>query len=156
MFLTDDLATQAGTVSLVERIVAAVRVPVIAAGGIADAEDVASTLAAAAQVGTAYLLCPQARTSRVHRRALTSPRGPYCDYQHLHWTNRPRHREPSHCRNSGGIPPFPLAASPLLPMRSAAEARGSGDFSPLWAGQNLQGCRSVPAAELTFALTTRL
>ena len=63
MFLSDDLTTQVGTFALVPQIVRAVRVPVIAAGGIADAGGVAAALAlgaAAVQVGTAYLLCPEA------------------------------------------------------------------------------------------------
>ena len=67
MFLSDDLTTQVGTFALVPQIVNAVRVPVIAAGGIADAAGVAAALAlgaAAVQVGTAYLLCPEATTIR--------------------------------------------------------------------------------------------
>jgi nitronate monooxygenase len=49
-------------------------------------------------------------------------------------------------------PDFPLASAALAPLRAAAEAQGSGDFSPLWCGQNASGCRAVPAAELTRAL----
>ena len=73
MFLSDDLTTQVGTIALVPQIVAAVKVPVIAAGGIADASGVAAAMAlgaAGVQVGTAYLLCPEATTSaRSPRRA---------------------------------------------------------------------------------------
>jgi nitronate monooxygenase len=75
MFLSDDLATQVGTFALVPRIVAAVSVPVIAAGGIADANGVAAAMAlgaAGVQVGTAFLLCPEAKTTAVHRAALQS------------------------------------------------------------------------------------
>jgi nitronate monooxygenase len=73
MFLSDDLDTQVGTLALVPQIVKAVKTPVIAAGGIADAKGVAAALAlgaAGVQVGTAYLLCPEATTSAVHRVAL--------------------------------------------------------------------------------------
>lgn len=66
MFLSDDLTTQVGTLALVPQIVNAVRTPVIAAGGIADARGVAAALAlgaAGVQVGTAYLLCPEATTT---------------------------------------------------------------------------------------------
>ena len=49
-------------------------------------------------------------------------------------------------------PEFPLAASAIAPLRAAAERRGSGDFSPLWAGQNVSGCKAVPAAVLTREL----
>jgi nitronate monooxygenase len=79
MFLSknpsEDLSTQVGTFALVPQIVQAVKVPVIAAGGIADARGVAAALAlgaAGVQVGTAYLLCPEASTSVVHREALKS------------------------------------------------------------------------------------
>src|SRR5207248_5313059 len=75
MFLSDDLTTQVGTLALVPQIVNAVKTPVIAAGGIADARGVKAALALGAigvQVGTAYLLCPEATTSAVHRAALKS------------------------------------------------------------------------------------
>ena len=75
MFLTTDLHTQMGTLALVRQVLRAVRVPVIAAGGIADAQGVAGALAlgaAGVQVGTAYLLCPEAQTSALHRQALKS------------------------------------------------------------------------------------
>jgi nitronate monooxygenase len=83
-FLTSDLTTQIGTFALVPQVVSAVRVPVIATGGIADARGVAAALrlgAAAVQVGTAYLLCPEATTSAVHRAALSS------DARHTALTN---------------------------------------------------------------------
>ena len=75
MFLSTDLNTQVGTLALVPQIVGAVKVPVIAAGGIADAAGVAAAMklgAAGVQVGTAYLLCPEAATSALHRAALKS------------------------------------------------------------------------------------
>src|SRR5204863_3633274 len=74
-FLSDDLSAQAGTLALVPQIVKAVRVPVIAAGGIADASGVAAAMAlgaSAVQIGTSYLLCPEVTTSAVHRAALKS------------------------------------------------------------------------------------
>src|SRR5262249_39340154 len=75
MFLSDDLTTQVGTLALVPQIVCAVKMPVVAAGGIADAKGVKAALAlgaAGVQVGTAYLLCPEATTSAVHRAAQKS------------------------------------------------------------------------------------
>ena len=75
MFLSDDVTEQLGTLALVPQIVAAVNIPVIAAGGIVDANSVAAAMAlgaAGVQVGTAYLLCPEATTSAVHRAALKS------------------------------------------------------------------------------------
>src|SRR5207253_6889178 len=74
-FLSDDLTVQVGTFALLPQVVQAVKVPVIAAGGIADARGVAAAMelgAAGVQVGTAYLLCPESTTSTVHRAALKS------------------------------------------------------------------------------------
>ncbi|HEX7152776.1 MAG TPA: nitronate monooxygenase [Thermoanaerobaculia bacterium] len=159
MFLTDDVTTQAGTFALLPQLVDAVRVPVIAAGGITDARTVAAAFrlgAAGVQAGTVYLLCPEATTSPVHRAALQSEGA-----QHTALTNvitgRPARgivnriiREAGPLRDD--LPPFPLATAAVQPLRAAAEARGSGDFSPLWAGQNASRCRAVPAAEITREL----
>ena len=102
MFLSDDLTTQAGTFALVPQIVAAVSVPVIAAGGIADAAGVAAAMALGAsgvQVGTAFLCCPEATTSALHRAALQSEAAHHTALTHL-FTGRPRtrHRQPRDAR----------------------------------------------------------
>lgn len=163
MFLDDDLTTQTGTIALVRRIVRAVRVPVIAAGGIADAQGVAAALAlgaAGVQVGTAYLLCPEAATSPVHRAALKSAAAGHTALTNL-FTGRPARGIVNRLMREIGpfnpaAPAFPLAAAAVAPLRAAAEARGSGDFSPLWAGQNATGCRELPAAQLTRKLAGAL
>ena len=159
MFLSEDLTTQVGTLALVRQIVKAVAVPVIAAGGIADATGVASALAlgaAAVQIGTAYMLCPEATTSAVHRAALRSDASRHTALTNV-FTGRPARgivnrfmRETGPI--NGGAPQFPVAAAAMLPLRAAAEARGSGDFSPLWSGQDASGCREIPAEELTAEL----
>ena len=162
-FLTDDLTTQVGTFALVPQVVRAVRVPVIAAGGIADAAGVAAAMAlgaSAVQVGTAYLLCGEATTSAVHRAALKADAARHTALTNL-FTGRPArgivNRLIRELGPIGSAPPaFPLATSAVAPLRARAEARGSGDFSPLWSGQNASGCREVPAAELTRALASRL
>jgi nitronate monooxygenase len=158
-FLSDDLTTQLGTFALLPRIVAAVRVPVIAAGGIADAAGVAAARAlgaSAVQVGTAYLLCPEATTSALHRAALQSPQAEHTALTNL-FTGRPARGIVNRLmRELGPInaaaPAFPLGTAAIAPLRAAAERAGSGDFSPLWSGQNPSGCRAVPAAEITRAL----
>jgi nitronate monooxygenase len=158
-FLADDLTTQLGTFALVPQVVDAVSVPVIAAGGIADASGVAAMLAlgaAAVQVGTAYLLCPEATTSAVHRAALGSDRARHTALTNV-FTGRPARGIVNRIVREVGpmsdvAPPFPLATAAVSPLRQAAEARGSGDFSPLWSGQNVSGCRSIPAADLTRQL----
>jgi nitronate monooxygenase len=156
-FLDDDLSLQSGTFALLPQIVAAVRVPVIAAGGIADRAGVEAARALGAamvQVGTAYMCCPEATTSRIHRAALMSPAARHTALTRL-ITGRPARgivnrliREV----DDRSAPAFPLATAAIGPLRAAAEARGSGDFSPLWSGQNASGCKAVPAAELTRSL----
>jgi nitronate monooxygenase len=159
MFLDEDVTTQLGTLALVPQVVAAVDVPVIAAGGIADARGVAAALAlgaAAVQVGTAFLLCPEATTSAVHRAALKSPGASHTALTNL-MSGRPARGIVNRLMRELGplsaLPPvFPGATNALAPLRAAAERRGSGDFSPLWAGQNTSGCREVPAAEVVAEL----
>jgi nitronate monooxygenase len=159
MFLSDDLTTQVGTFALLPQIVGAVKVPVIAAGGIADAHGVAAALAlgaAGVQVGTAYLLCPEATTTAIHRAALKSEAARHTALTNL-FTGRPARGIVNRIMKelgpiSAAAPEFPLATSAIGPLRAATEARGSGDCSPLWSGQNASGCKSVPAADLTREL----
>lgn len=159
MFLTDELTTQLGTFALVPQIVAVVKVPVIAAGGIADAAGVAAAMAlgaAGVQVGTAYLLCPEATTSAVHRAALQGAGAHHTALTNL-FTGRPARGIVNRLMRELGplsthAPAFPLGTAAVAPLRAKAEAAGSGDFSPLWSGQNASGCRVVPAAELTRSL----
>lgn len=159
MFLTNDLHTQVGTLALVRQVVRAVDVPVIAAGGIADAQGVAAVMAlgaVGAQVGRVYLLCPEATTSGVHRQALQAESARVTALTNL-FSGRPaRGIVNRFMRELGAIhpaaPAFPLATSAVAPLRAWAEARGSGDFSPLWAGQNVDGCRAEPAGQLTRRL----
>jgi nitronate monooxygenase len=162
-FLSPDLTLQPRTFALLSQIVAAVRVPVIAAGGIADARRVASALelgAAGVQIGTAYLLCHESRISPVYRAALKSN-----EARHTAVTNvisgRPARGIMNRImRELGPIDPdapeFPLAANDVAPLRAKAESLDRGDFSPLWAGQNVTGCKEISAAELTRELASSL
>ena len=163
IFLSDDLTTQIGTFALVPQIARAVSVPVIAAGGIADAAGVAAALAlgaAAVQVGTAYLLCPEATTTRVHREALASTRARHTVLTNV-FTGRPARGIANRLITELGpispaAPAFPRATAAVMRLRSKAETRGSGDFSPLWSGQNATGCKNIAAAELTRELAARI
>ncbi|HEY2294815.1 MAG TPA: nitronate monooxygenase [Thermoanaerobaculia bacterium] len=158
-FLSHDLTVQVGTFALVPQVVAAVKVPVIAAGGIADAQGVAAAMrlgAAGAQVGTAYLLCPESTTSAVHRAALKSEAARHTALTNL-FSGRPARGIVNRVmRELGPInpaaPEFPLATAAIAPLRAKAESQGKGDFSPLWAGQNVSGCREVGAGEVTRGL----
>jgi len=159
IFLSSDLATQAGLSALLPRIVRAVNVPVIAAGGIAGANGIAAAMAqgaAGAQIGTAYLLCPEATTSAVHRAALKSEAARDTALTNI-FTGRPARGIVNRLMRELGplcpdAPAFPLAANAIAPLRAKAESRGSGDFSPLWAGCNASGCKEMPAAQLTLEL----
>jgi len=158
-FLSHDLTRQLGTFALLPQLVRAVKLPVIAAGGIADANGVAAAMAlgaAGVQIGTAYMLTPEATTSALHRAALKSEAARHTALTNL-FTGRPARGIVNRVmRDLGPVgaaaPEFPLATSGIAPLRAKAEAKGSGDFSPLWSGQNATGCREVPAAELTREL----
>jgi nitronate monooxygenase len=163
LFLSEDLSTQVGTLALVPQILKAVKVPVIAAGGIADARGVRAALAlgaAGVQVGTAYLLCPEVTTSAVHRAALRRESARHTAVTNV-FTGRPARGIVNRIVREIGpmsvaAPAFPLATSAVAPLRAKAEGQGSGDFSPLWAGQNASGCKEVPAAQLTRELAVEI
>jgi nitronate monooxygenase len=159
MFLTEDVPAQIGTFALVPQIVDAVRLPVIAAGGIADGRGIAAAFAlgaAGVQIGTAYLHCPEARISEIHRKALRSARDEDSVLTNL-FTGRPARGIRNRFVNEVGpisadAPAFPLAADSVMPLRAKAERGGSGEFSPLWTGQAGPLGRPLPAGELTSLL----
>lgn len=159
MFLCDDIAAQVGTFALVPQVVDAVRVPVIAAGGIADARGIAAAFvlgAAAVQIGTAYLFCPEARVGVLHRAALHRCGDADSMLTNV-FTGRPARGIANRLVREVGpmsdlAPEFPLAAGAIAPLRARAEAAGSSDFSPLWTGQAAALARELPAGELTRRL----
>lgn len=158
-FLSDDLSRQMGLMALLPQLVAALDVPVVAAGGIADAAGVRAAMAlgaAGVQVGTAFLCCLEATTSAVHRAALAGPDAAHTALTTA-FTGRPARGIVNRAMRELGClpstaPAFPTATAAMAPLRSHWEAQGRGDFSPLWAGQNTLGCRAVPAAEQVRAL----
>ena len=156
MFRSKDTATQIGTLSLVPQIADAVRVPVIAAGGIADGRGIAAAFmlgAAGVQIGTAYLFCPEATVAAPHRRALAEGSGRETALTNV-FTGRPARGIVNRAmRELGPInpeaPAFPLAGGALAPLRAATEPEGVEDFLPLWSGQSAGLGREMPARELT-------
>src|SRR5262245_40038955 len=159
MFLTEDIAAQVGTLALVPQIVDAVDVPVIAAGGITDARGIVAAFAlgaAAVQMGTAFLHCPESKISKPHRAALQSTQADGTALTNV-MTGRPARGIINRLiRELGPISPeapaFPLATGAIMPLRQKAEATGSGDFSPMWSGQAAALGRALPARELTQKL----
>ena len=159
MFLTEDLSTQIGTLSLLPQLAKAVRLPIIAAGGISSPAAVraAKTLGASAvQVGTAFLTSHEATTSALHRQALMSDAAKHTALTNL-FSGRPaRGIVNKFMRDFGPLnpeaPAFPLATSAVAPLRAAAEANGQSDYSPLWSGQNASDCEALPAADIAHKL----
>lgn len=162
-FLRSNTDNHLSTLELLAACRAKVSLPLIAAGGISQPQDCAQAMAAGAsavQVGTAYLLCPEAKTSTVHRRAIErAVADPSCATTALTnlFSGRPARGLNNALMASLGalrtdLPAFPLCSGSLAPLRSAAEAAGRGDFSPLWAGVNVSRCRAIGAAQLTREL----
>jgi nitronate monooxygenase len=159
MFLTSELASQVGTLVLVPQVVDAVKVPVIAAGGIADGRAIAAALALGAsgvQIGTAYLLCPEATISALHRAAIKSAKDQLSAISNV-ITGRPARVFVNRIVREVGplttdVPSFPLGQVALGPLATKAESQGSADFSGLYAGEAAALCRELPAGELTMKL----
>jgi nitronate monooxygenase len=159
MFLTEDVTTQVGTMALVPQVVDAVKVPVIAAGGIADARGIVAAFAlgaAAVQMGPAYLHCPEAQISPLHRRALKGAKDNETAITNV-FTGRPARAIVNRLMREVGpmsdvAPEFPLAAATVAPLRAKSEVAGSADFTPCWFGQAAPLARELPAAELTRQL----
>jgi len=162
-FLHDDLnramASQPGTLALVPQIVDVVSVPVIAAGGIADGRSIAAAFALGAsgvQLGTAFLLCPEAGTSPLHREALLHARDDETVLTNV-FSGRPAraiaNRLPLDLGPlSEAAPEFPLPMGELGPLRAEAEPRQSSDFTPLWSGQAAALAREMPGKALLLEL----
>ena len=159
MFLTEDLSTQLGTLSLLPQLVKAVSLPIIAAGGISSPAAVSAAKAlgaSAVQVGTAFLTSHEATTSALHRQALMSSSAQHTALTNL-FSGRPaRGIVNTFMRDFGPLnaqaPSFPLATAAVAPLRAAAEAKGLSDFSPLWSGQNASDCEALPAADIAHKL----
>ncbi len=162
-FLADDLNTQMGTVALLPQVRRAVNIPVIAAGGIADSDTVSAAFkmgASGVQIGTAYLLCHEATTTEIHRAALKNHHAHETALTNL-FSGKPARGIVNRLMHELGpmsaiAPAFPYASVAVSALRWKAEAQGSGDFSPLWSGQNNSGCREVAAADMTRDLMAGL
>ena len=159
MFLSDDITSQIGTFALVPQVADAVRVPVIAAGGIADHRGLLAALAlgaSAVQIGTAYLFCPQAKVSPAHRRALDNAPASDTALTNL-FTGRPARGINNRIMRELGpmsalAPHFPLAGGALMPLRAITDPQGNSDFSNLWSGQALRLGKHLDAGELTLEI----
>jgi nitronate monooxygenase len=159
-FLSDDMARQVGTFALVPQIADAIKVPVIAAGGIADARGIVAAVvlgASAVQIGTAYLFCPEARVPRQHLEALMNSVDDDTMITNV-FSGRPARGIANRLMLEVGpmassAPAFPLAGSAVGPLRAKTESAGSKDFMNLWSGQAARlARRGMSAGELTRTL----
>lgn len=159
MFLTNNIAEQPGTFALVPQVVDAVKVPVVAAGGIADGRGIAAAFAlgaAGVQIGSAYLRCPESRVSAPARQVLAAASDDSTVITNV-MTGRPARGVANRVMREVGpiapdAPAFPHSATALGPLKQAAEKLGKVDFTNLWAGQAIGLGRDMPAAALTRAL----
>lgn len=159
LFLSDDIEAQPGLFALLPQVASAIKIPVIAAGAIADGRGVAAAFAlgaAAVQIGTAFLVTPESKISKIHRAALAQARDDATRLTTL-FSGRPaRGLKNRLIENLGprhpAAPPFPLASAALAPLRKAAEAQDLGDFSPLWSGEAASLAEVLPAGELVAKL----
>ncbi|MGY3535282.1 NAD(P)H-dependent flavin oxidoreductase [Bradyrhizobium sp. USDA 4452] len=159
MFLTETIAEQPGTFSLLPQVVDAVKVPVVAAGGIADGRGIAAAFAlgaSAVQIGTAFLRCPESKVTAQGRIALAQASDESTVITNV-MTGRPARGVANRVMREVGpispdAPAFPHAATALGPLKAAAEKQGKVDFTNLWAGQAVRMGKEMPAAELTRAL----
>ncbi|PHR83492.1 MAG: 2-nitropropane dioxygenase [Colwellia sp.] len=158
MFMTSDPSTQLPTFELVECLKQVLSVPVIAAGGIATNTDIKEVIglgASGVQVGTSYLLCDEAKTSVIHRKAIKSKNSTTA------LTNIFSGRLARGITNkvmtdlnfiADNAPEFPYASIAIAPLRTKAESQNKSDFSPLWSGTDRSGCKEISAAKLTNEL----
>jgi nitronate monooxygenase len=148
-----------GTMALVPQVVDAVSVPVIAAGGIADGRGIAAALALgadAAQLGTAFLPCPESMIPQVHRDALGDAQDDQTRLTSA-FSGRPaRGLQNRYMRemlaSEKSLPDFPILNTLTGPMRKASAEAGNPDFVSLWSGQAAALNKTLPAGELLEAL----
>jgi nitronate monooxygenase len=148
-------ASMVGTMALVPQVVDAVSVPVIASGGIMDGRGVAAAIAPgaqAAQLGTAFLTCPEAGISAAHKRAILAANEHETRITRA-FSGRPARGIVNRLmdeldRNPAAILPYPLQNALTRPLRTAAGEQGRAEYLSLWAGQGVRLARELPAATL--------
>ncbi|MCC4797124.1 2-nitropropane dioxygenase [Enterovibrio norvegicus] len=159
MFLSNDLSAQSPMNALLACLVESVSIPVIAAGGIGNHDDVQRALASGAgavQVGTSYMLCSEAKTSSLHRDAIKGASEADTAITNI-FSGRPARGIMNRAMTELGCinelaPAFPYSSIEMGQLRSHFEKMGKRDFSPLWSGQNTSGCKEVSAETLTREL----
>jgi nitronate monooxygenase len=151
------------TFELVRTLRTAVTPPIIASGGLMDGRDVAQAFArgaTAAQLGTAFLTCPEAGTPEAYRRAILAARADTTVITRA-FSGRPaRGLLNTFISKLEGqekiILPFPLQNALTRPMRTAASKLGESGYLSLFVGQGVTRARAMPAAELLQRLVAEM
>jgi nitronate monooxygenase len=161
-FAAEFEAAMVGTISLVPQVVDAVRIPVIASGGIMDGRGIAAALALGAQavqMGTAFLACDESGVPDAYKEAILKAREDETRLTRV-FSGRPARGIVNRFmteveRNAGpdAVLPFPLQNALTRPLRSAAAKQGRAEFLSLWAGQGVRLARRQPAAQFIARLT---
>ena len=152
-FLVEGDDGPVGTLALVPQVVDAVDVPVIAAGGIADGRGLAAVLAlgaGAAQIGTAFLPCPESGISPVYREALRDARADGTIVTRAVSGRPARALRNRLTQELSGVLPYPAQLSLTAPLL-ASEAAGA-EFQAMWSGQAAALATEAPAAEVVAAI----
>lgn len=151
-------AAMVGTLALVPQVVDAVRLPVVASGGIMDGRGIAAARvlgASGVQLGTAFLCCPESGVAPVHKAALRQARDDATVITRA-FSGRPArglaNALSEQLAHSADVLPFPLQHAATTPLRRASAQRGDPRFVALWSGQAAPLLRDLPAAELTRTL----
>jgi nitronate monooxygenase len=160
-FAADFNAAMVGTMSLVPQVVDAVKVPVVASGGIMDGRGIAAALAlgaSAVQMGTAFLTCHEAGVPEVYKQAIVSAREHETRITRA-FSGRPARgivnrfmTEVEFKQGDDAILPFPLQNLLTRPLRTAAAKQGRAEFLSLWAGQGVRLARRQSASDLIARL----
>ena len=160
-FAGDFSSGMIGTMSLVPQVVDAVRVPVIASGGIMDGRGIAAALAlgaTAVQLGTAFLTCEESGVPPAYKEAILGAREDQTRITRA-FSGRPARgivnrfmTDVEAGDGSAEILPFPLQNAATRPLRSAAARQGRSEFLSLWAGQGVRLARRQSAADLIARL----
>jgi nitronate monooxygenase len=153
-----------GTMALTRLLVRSTALPVIAAGGIMDGAGIAAALAlgaAAAQLGTAFIACPESGADAAYRAALMGPAACHTVLTTL-VSGRPARALPNRFTAladsiAGRRPPdYPIAYDAGKALHAAARAKGEHGFGAHWAGQGAPLARALPAADLVATLAAEL
>jgi nitronate monooxygenase len=153
-----------GTFALTQGVAHAVRIPVIAAGGIMDGNGIAAALrlgASAAQMGTAFILCPESSATPHHRALMQAGEGVITAVTDV-VSGRPARGLVNRLFSEIGapghppLPDYPIAYDAVKALNAAATKAGNNDFTVNWAGQGFALARALPAGELVRLLGAEL